>query len=280
MHSTNEVIATGPVVKGPDQIAFTSRYAYVRGTETEKFSLIDLNEITGKGSINTVNIQAGRQAPSALPQDIGVADMIQPTPEGNSVVIANAPDMMLYFYAEGLMAPMGTFQNYKRRPRALMIINRSLGETARGVYSTPVKLTSAGRFDVPFLIDQPRIANCFNLEIAKSPGGELETPRLSVAIEALFKGKQFKVGESVSLRFKLTDSVTGKPITGLKDVQVLAFEPPGIWQQRQWAKELGDGLYETTQVFQRAGLYNILLRVGSRGARFADLPNTRLAIVE
>ena len=278
--STNEVIATGPVVKGPDQITFTSRYAYVRGTETEKFSLIDLNEITGKGSINTVNIQAGRQAPSALPQDIGVADMIQPTPEGNSVVIANAPDMMLYFYAEGLMAPMGTFQNYKRRPRALMIINRSLGETARGVYSTPVKLTGAGRFDVPLLIDQPRIANCFNLEIAKSPQGEFEKPRLAVALEALFKGKQFKAGESVSLRFKLTDSVTGQPINGLKDVQILAFEPPGVWHQRQWAKDLGDGLYEATQVFPRAGLYNILLRVESRGARFADLPNTRLAIVE
>ncbi|HJQ70438.1 MAG TPA: YncE family protein [Blastocatellia bacterium] len=278
--STNDVIASGQVVNGPDQIAFTSRYAYVRGTESEKFSLIDLNEIIHKRSLTTVNIQAGRQAPSALPQEIGVADMIQPTPEGNSVIIANAPDMMLYYYAEGLMAPMGTFQNYKRRPRALMIIDRSLGESARGIYSTPVKLTGAGRFDVPLLIDQPRIANCFSLEIAKAPGGELEKPRLSLTIEPLFKGKQFKAGEVVGLRFKLTDSVTSQPLTGLRDVQVLAFEPPGVWQQRQWARDLGDGLYEVMQTFPRAGLYNILLRVGSRGARFADLPNTRLTIVE
>lgn len=278
--STNEVIASGPVVKGPDQIAFTARFAYVRGTETEKFSLIDLNEIITKRTVVPVSIQAGRQAPSTLPQEIGVADMIQPTPEGNAVLIANAPDMMMYYYVEGMMAPMGSFQNYKRRPRALMLIDRSLAETARGLYSTSVKLTNAGRFDVPILIDQPRIVNCFELEVARSPGGELEKPRVAITIEPQFKDKQVKMGEPVALRFKIMDSATGQPIEGLKDVQILAFEPPGVWQQRQWAKEVGGGLYEATQVFPRAGLYNILLRVDSRGARFADLPNTRLAVVE
>jgi YVTN family beta-propeller protein len=185
--STNEVMASGPVVKGPDQITFTARFAYVRGTETERFSLIDLNEISTKKAVVPINIQAGRQAPSALPQELGVSDMIQPTPEGNAVLIANAPDMMMYYYVEGMMAPLGTFQNYKRRPRALMLIDRSLAETARGVYSTPVKLTSAGRFDVPLLIDQPRIVNCFELEVGRSPGGEMEKPRVSIAVEPLFK---------------------------------------------------------------------------------------------
>lgn len=278
--STNEVIATGPVVKGPDQISFTSRYAYVRGTETERFSLIDLNEVSAKRSVVSVAIQAGREAPSALPQDIGVSDMMQPTPEGNSVLIANAPDMMIYYYVEGMMAPLGTFQNYKRRPRALMLIDRSLAETSRGVYTTPVKLTGAGRFDVPLLIDQPRISNCFEIEVAKSPGGEMEKPRISITVEPLFKQREFKPGEPVTLTFKITDSATGLGVAGLKDVQVLAFELPGIWQQRQWARDLGGGLYEATQVFPRVGLYNVLLRVESRGARFADLPYTRISIVE
>src|SRR5918999_5727277 len=137
--------------------------------------------------------------------------MIQLTPEGNVVLIANAPDMMMYYYVEGMMAPLGTFQNYKRRPRALMLIDRSLAETARGVYSTPVKLTSAGRFDVPILIDQPRLVNCFALEVGRAPGGELEKPRVAVAIEPQFKEKQFKVGEPVVLRFKINDSATGQP---------------------------------------------------------------------
>lgn len=54
--STNEVMASGPVVKGPDQITFTVRFAYVRGTETERFSLIDLNEISTKKAVVPINI--------------------------------------------------------------------------------------------------------------------------------------------------------------------------------------------------------------------------------
>jgi YVTN family beta-propeller protein len=278
--STNEVIASGPVVKGPDQINFTERYAYVRGTETERFSLIDLNEIINKRTVVAVNIQAGREAPSAMPDEIGVSEMIQPTPEGNAVLIANAPDQMIYYYVEGMMAPMGTFQNYKRRPRGLMVIDRSLGETARGVYTTPVKLTRAGRFDVPLLIDQPRISNCFDVEVGKSPGGDIEKPRTSIAVEPLFKEREFKPGESVTMRFKVADSVTGQAVAGLKDVQVMVFEPPGVWQQRQWAREVGGGVYEVSQVFPHAGFYSVMLRVESRGARFADLPFTQVSIVE
>ena len=74
------------------------------------------------------------------------------------------------------------------------------------------------------------------------------------------------------LRFKLSDSATGQPLKGLADVQVLAFEPPGVWQQRQWAKDVGEGEYEVAQVFPRTGLYKVMLRVTSRGVSFADLP--------
>jgi hypothetical protein len=118
------------------------------------------------------------------------------------------------------------------------------------------------------------------MEVAKSPGGEMEKPRISITVEPLFKQREFMPAKPVTLTFKITDSTTGLGVAGLKDVQVLAFELPGIWQQRQWARDLGGGLYEATQVFPRVGLYNVLLRVESRGARFADLPYTRISIVE
>ncbi|HEV2764130.1 MAG TPA: YncE family protein, partial [Pyrinomonadaceae bacterium] len=125
--ATNSVVATSGVVKGPDQVTFTRNYAYVRGTGSEKFSLIELSELS-KGKVAPVDVQAGQKPPSALPGEIGVADMIAPTPEGNAAMIANAPDALLYYYVEGMMAPMGTFSNYKRRPRALMVLDRSLSE--------------------------------------------------------------------------------------------------------------------------------------------------------
>lgn len=167
---TDDLVAETGVVKEPDQVVFTSRYAYVRGTQSEKISLIELGQLSS-GKISPVEVTAGREPPGSAPKEIGVSDMLAPTPEGNAVMIANAPDQMLYYYVEGMMAPMGSFTNYNRRPRALLVLNRSLTETAPGLYSTPIKLTAAGRYDVPVLIDQPRLVNCFQLEIAPSTEG-------------------------------------------------------------------------------------------------------------
>jgi YVTN family beta-propeller protein len=277
--STNSLVGGSEVVKGPDQVTFTARYAYIRGTGSEKVSLVDLGEVA-KGKVTVVDVTAGRLPASNLPEEIGVADMIAPTPDGNAVLIANAPDQTMYYYVEGMMAPMGTISNYKRRPRALLLINRSLTEIAPGVYSTPVKLARAGLFDVPLLIDQPRAHNCFQLEIAESPDAEKNSAGPSIAVEALFKEKRFKPQTEVPLRFRIVDALTRQPVVGLDDVQVLAFEPPGIWQQRQWAKGVGGGIYEVTQTFPRAGLYHIMLRVASRGVAYADLPFTAVPIVE
>jgi YVTN family beta-propeller protein len=276
--STNQVIAESAVVKGPDQVTFSRLYAYVRGTESERFSLIDLSEVK-KGKFSSVNIQAGRLAASTLPQEIGVADMIQPTPEGNSVMVANLPDKMIYYYVEGMMVPMGTFENYKRRPHALMLIDRSLTETAPGIYSSPVRLKAAGTFDVPFLIDQPRIANCFEGKIGDSPDGEKVKATTSTMIELLFKGSRFKPGEAVTLRFKISDALTKHALAGLKDVQVLIFEPPGIWQKRVFAKEVAEGVYEVTEIFPYAGLFRVMTQIQSRGMSFADQPFTAVPII-
>jgi len=276
--STNSVIAHGEVVKGPDQIVFTRLYAYVRGTESEKFSLIEMSEVR-KGNFVPVNIQAGRLVPSTSPQDIGVADMIQPTPEGNSVMIANAPDQMIYYYVEGMMVPMGTFQNYRRRPRALMLIDRSLTETAPGIYSTPVKLRSAGLFDVPMFFDQPRISNCFEANVGESPLSDRIDSRVTTAVELLFKGNQYSLAGPVTLRFKISDSITGKLISGLKDVQVLMFEPPGIWQKRVWANEVSAGVYEVTELFPHEGYFRVMTQIESRGIRYASLPFANVTVL-
>jgi YVTN family beta-propeller protein len=276
--ATNTIAATTDVVKSPDQVAFTPGYAYIRGTETEKFSLINLGDLK-KERLAPVDIQAGRRAASDMPEDLGVADMIAATPEGNSVMIANAPDQMVYYYVEGMMAPMGTLDNYKRRPPALMLVDRSLSEVAPGIYSAPVRLTKGGRFDVPFLIDQPRTLNCFQALIADSPDGEKQKAATAIAVEPLFKGRTFKPGETATLRFRITDQATQHPIAGLTDVHILVFEPPGIFQQRQWAKEVGAGVYEITQTFPHEGGFRVMTSIMSRGLRFADLPFIPTSVV-
>ncbi len=275
--ATNRITAVASVVKEPDQIAFTQRYAYIRGIGSEKFSLMDLDEIR-QGKLNPLDIQAGRLIPSMESAQIGVAPMIVATPEGNSVLIANAPDRMMYFYQEGMMAPMGTFSNYKRMPRGLMILDRSLSETAPGVYTVPVKLTRGGRFDVPVLIDKPRMINCFQITVAEIPNGKTALTGRSIAVEPLFEADQLKAGSLNTLKFRIIDSVTRTPVPGLRDVQILVFKPPGVWQRRQVLAAMGDGIYGADQAFPDAGIFDVLLSVPSRGTRFVDLPLTRVTV--
>lgn len=269
--STNKIVGSTNVIAGPDQVVFTKRYAYIRGIGSEKFSLIELTDFS-KSSPVPVDIQGGQKAANTMPEEIGVANMIAPTPEGNAVMIANNPDRMIYYYVEGMMAPMGTLSNYKRRPRALLLLDRSLSEVAPGTYSSQIKLRSSGKFDVPLLIEQPRLLNCFQFEVGTSPDGEEQRARTSIAVEALFKQQQIKAAEAVTLRFRITDATTKKPITGLNDVRILIFEPPGTWQQRQLATEIGAGVYEVTQTFPRASVFNVMVAVSSRGVTFADIP--------
>lgn len=277
--STNKIVAGADVVKEPDQVVFTPRYAYIRGIGSEKFSLIELTDFT-KTTPAPVDIQGGQTAASAMPEEIGVANMIAPTPEGNAVMIANNGDRMIYYYVEGMMAPMGTFSNYKRRPRALLLLDRSISEVAPGTYSAQIKLRGSGLFDVPLLVEQPRLLNCFQLEVGESPDGEKEHSGTSIAVAAMFKDQQFKAGEAVPLRFKITDAVTKKPLAGLNDLRVLVFEPPGTWQQRQLGKEIGGGVYEVTQTFPHIGVFNVMVAVASRGVIFADVPMNVVRVLE
>lgn len=275
--ATNLIVGSTQVVNEPDQISFTERYAYVRGLGSEKFTLIDLNEMKS-GKLNPVDIQAGRQPPSKEPQEIGVADMIAPTPEGNTVMVANAPDRMMYFYQEGMMAPMGTFSNYDRIPRGLMILDRSLHETAPGTYTTIVKLTKGGNFDVPILIDQPRIVNCFRAIIEDAPGSAQKEKGSKLVLDVLKDDKPRRAHQPTNLKFKLTDRVSKMPIVGLKDAQVLIFEPPGVWQQRHIALELGDGVYAIEQTFPHPGFYNLMIAIASLGIAYVDLQTSGISV--
>ena len=47
---------------------------------------------------------------------------------------------MVYYYKEGMAAPMGSFSNYGRRPRAVRVVDRSLREQSPGIYRTEARL--------------------------------------------------------------------------------------------------------------------------------------------
>lgn len=274
--ATNAIVGRAAVVAEPDQIAFTRGYAYVRGLASEKFTLIDVSELRAgqKRELSAIAIQAGRLPATEAAEEIAAAAMIAPTPEGNSVLIANPADRTLYFYAEGMMAPLGTLDNYRRIPRGLLVLDRSLAEIAPGVFRAPVQLTSAGRFDVPMLVDQPRLTHCFEARVQPGPAAKGDVTRARVAAEVLLDAAEVRAGRNVPLRVRIVDPATRQPIEGLHDVRVLAVELPGIWQQRQWLTPRHGGVYETRQTFPHAGTFHVLFSVESAAASYTDLPVT------
>jgi YVTN family beta-propeller protein len=270
--STNRLLHNVPVGPNPDQIIFTGDVAYVRARGNEFVSLINLASI-GQHEIEvSVNrFPAGQEAPQASPYT-SVADAMIVTPDAGAILVANPADKMIYYYMEGMAAPMGTFQNYRRDPRALLVWSRSLRETSPGVYSTTVKLGEKGNYDVPFLLDSPRVVHCFNFNVSANPNYRSER-NVAIKIEPQIREQTASVGEKYQLRFKVIDTQTNQPRPDLKDVGVLTFLAPGIWQQRQMAQPLGNGLYEINFVPPQAGVYYIYFNCRSLGIEFNQLPN-------
>ena len=231
--STNRLVHEQPVGEGPDQVAFTSTLAYVRSLRSEQVSAIRLSTVGGK--IDMVKFPGGQRAPGTSSLFASSADAFVPAPEAGSMLLANPADQMIYYYSEGMAAPMGNFQNYRRVPRAVKVVDRSLREESLGVYSTTARLPKEGVYNVSLLLDTPRVVHCFEAVAQSNP--EIRPDRkTSLRIEYLNKEKPLPIGEDHKIRFRLTDRETKRPNSVLNDVGVLVFLSPGMWQERHVAR--------------------------------------------
>jgi len=271
--STNRMAHEISVDKSPDQIAFTDTFAYVRSLGSTEVNMIRLATLTAQPDIS--KFPGGQNAPEDASIEASLADIMVPAPEGSSVLLANPADGIIYYYSEGMAAPMGSFQNYRRKPRAVTVVDRSLRETTSGVYTTTTKLPKSGIYDVAFLLDSPRITHCFNTEAKPNPDVPREK-QVALRIEYLNKNEQLRVAESFKLRFKLIDTTTSKAKSDVKDVRVLTMLSSGTWQKRDFARSVGDGVYELDLKVPQGGVYFFFVGSSSQGVSFRQLPHLTL----
>jgi YVTN family beta-propeller protein len=278
--ATNAKVAFAKLTAEPDQIAFTADYAYFRGLGSEKFALVNRTQLekmpaqSGKNKqlaeLSVTQIQAGEKPPSALPEAVGVAAMIASVPEKNGVMVASAPGKTVYYYVEGMMVPMGTLDNYRRVPRALMILNRSLRETTPGVFEAPVSVEQPGNYDVAVMLDQPRMIHCFTAKFEGEAQQAKQNERAKIKLALLPLKSPALANAQTVISIKLLDAASDKPITGVQDARLLAFEPPGLWQKREWLQEIGNGIYQASVSFPHTGNFSMLVEANSRGFEFTD----------
>jgi len=267
--ANNRLAHTVRVAGRPYHLTLTRAFAYVRSLDSAQVTMIPLSELGREQAPAVKEFAAGTESPGSTGPGIAVAAPIVPAVVEAAVMVANPADGNVYFYMEGMMAPMATFRNWGHRPAALEVVNRSLRETEAGVYKTTVRLPVAGTYDVGFMLTSPRLVHCFVAEVAPNPALARKGPPLE--IEYLVRDGRVSVGGNITLAFKLTDAKTRQPRTGLDDVRVVYHMAPARQRTRAPVREVGDGVYEATVSIPEAGAYYVYVAVPSAKVEVGDL---------
>jgi YVTN family beta-propeller protein len=270
--STNRIINRIDVDGAPDQVSLSAQFAYVRATTSADLSLIALDSLGKPQPAVVKTIAGGQNAPLADSSLPATAPAIVPTPERGAVLVANPTDKAIYFYSEGMNAPMGSFQNMQREMRAVLAVDRSLRETKPGVYTGHFRLPADGAYDVAFRMGSPPLSHCFTLTAERDPALAARSAK-PYRLEFLAEQRDFAAGDTARVQLRLINPATSEPISDLPDLEAQIFQVPGTWRVLRPAKPLGDGIYEVSIELPNMGVYYLNLASRSLRARYNDLPS-------
>jgi len=271
--ASQRIVQTADTESGPFDVAFSDELAYVLHRGSEIVLMIPLQELGVEGRpVPVIDFPGGQRPPGKTNRE-SLAEMVVQAPGATAVLVANPGDQAIYFYKEGMAAPMGHFKNYGHTPRAVGVVDRSLQETEPGVYETAVKLRGAGEYDLAFFVDAPRVIHCFDFQVAENPELAALRDHRSVNVELRAESLEVEVGRPTELEVQVTDLATGQGKDGLKDVRVLTFLAPGVWQQRQLASSVGHGTYRMELTPPRPGVYYVFVEIASEKVAFNSSPS-------
>jgi hypothetical protein len=209
--------------------------------------------------------------------DISIADSIVPAVNEAAVLVVSPADATVYYYMEGMNAPMGAFRNYGHAPRAVEVANRALKETEPGLYTATVRVPASGTFDVAYLNESPRFMHCFSFEA--SPNPEVQNAYKPMDVDFLMEKRRVSAGNTKNLRFRITDPRTGQPRTDVEDATVLYYRAPNFGRTTVPARHVGDGIYEAELDFKQAGAYYVFVESRSEKMKYQDLDYLTLMAV-
>jgi YVTN family beta-propeller protein len=276
----NRILQTATLEHGPDQVTFTDHLAYVRLRDSETVLMVPLEQVGEEGKPVPVVDFPGGEHPLGQGSLPSPADSIVRAPGGTAVLVANPADKAIFYYSEGMAAPLGSFQNYSRQPRAVLVVDRSLRERAPGVYEAEARLPGPGSYQVAFFLDSPRALHCFPLTIAADPAQEEKRARLKPArVDPLIDAAAApRAGETVRLRYRISDPRTHAPKDELADVVMMVYQASGNAQWRDAARPMGDGVYEMEFTPPAAGNYHVAVECPSQNLPFHLSPPVILRV--
>jgi YVTN family beta-propeller protein len=271
---TNRVIQTADVERNPDRVSFTDNLAYVRSLGSDIVLMIPLDKIGVAGApVPIVDFPAGQKRFDEGPAP-SIADGIVAAPSEPAVLVAHPADREIYYYREGMAAPMGRFSNDGHAPRAVLVLDRSLRRQASGDFRTATRLGHAGTYDVAVFVDSPRIVTCFTMNVGTNAAIEAKRRR-TAKVEYASNPLDARAGQPMKIGFRIIDPATRHARAGLHDVTALLFAP-GLINVRQTAVARDDGTYEINVVPPSAGVYYLYIDSPAAGL---PLPNPDVLIL-
>jgi DNA-binding beta-propeller fold protein YncE len=277
--SRNRLVQTAKVEKEPDQVTFSSELAYIRHRRSETVLMIPLGAVGEEGNaVSVVDFPGGQKAFGEGAGPVAAAGIVQ-APGARAVLVANPADRTVYYYKEGMAAPMGSFANYSRQPRAVLVVDRSLRERSPGTYETIARLRHPGQYDLAFFLDAPRVVDCLRLAVDPDPEKAKERrAALAPKVEYLTAQRAARAGKPFTLRLRILDPVTGEARKDVRDVTLLGFAPPGSRQSRRPAVQVEPGIYEASLVPEGSGTYYVYVESLSQGLAFRGSPPLTLNV--
>jgi YVTN family beta-propeller protein len=258
--TSNMVVNVIDVDEHPYQVRFTDAFAYVRCLGSELVTMVPLHSLGTEGKLDVKKFPAGTRPPGR-DGNVGMANTIARAVGEAAVVVTNTAENSLYYYMEGMTAPMGSFRNYGHELKAVEVVDRSLKERSPGVYSTTVKIPVAGTYDVAFFLDSPLVVHCFRMEAGGSPAVR-KSGNLS-KVEFLTDSPAIGPGETGKIRLRIYDPDAGAPRTDVEDVVVLITRATGRWQGSLPASHKGEGIYEAEFPAPPPGVYVVTVECAS-----------------
>jgi YVTN family beta-propeller protein len=165
----NQIVQTAIVEAEPFEVTFSESLAYIRHLQSETVLMIPLAAVgTAGAQVTVADFPGGQRGFGATGIAPLPADGIVGTPSGDAVLVTNPADQQIYFYREGMAAPMGSLSAYSHVPRATLVVDRTLRETKPGHYETTATMPKPGVYDVSLFVDSPRIISCFQVTVGNA----------------------------------------------------------------------------------------------------------------
>ncbi len=252
-----------------DTIAFTDGFAYLHSTASAAATLFSLADLRA-GRAQPVQVSTGSPANQA---SAGVRVASDPSQRG--LLVANPVDGVVYQYGEGMMAPIGSYSNYRRSAVGVMVLDTSLSEVGPGHYRAALRSDKGGSYELVVSAVGPRMAACTALQLpaAQTALTKVSAPRVVAVLQdlrsAAGQANAPTLLHQVRVRLQREDETRQtSALGGVGDLVLLVFDRRNGWQQRISLKEVAPGIYGANVQLPNAGTYDWLVSSASQELPF------------